>query len=175
MAIDEPVVTGGAGFLRNISGTFFRAVDAAHANAALSGSRRAGRYSAPDQPALYLSASPDGVAAAMIAHGGGAAPTRAVLAFQVMATDVFDLREEAAIAAVRAAAGDPFAGWQDQAAKGDKPPSWRVRAWIEARGANGLIDPSRKAPGLWHLVLFRWNVPGAPVVVPDPPDDPSLP
>ncbi|MDH7974499.1 RES family NAD+ phosphorylase [Sphingomonas sp. AR_OL41] len=175
MAIDEPVVTGGAGFLRNISGTFFRAVDAAHANAALSGSRRAGRYSAPDQPALYLSASPDGVAAAMIAHGGGAAPTRAVLAFQVMATDVFDLREEAAIAAVRAAAGDPFAGWQEQAAMGDEPPSWRVRAWIEARGANGLIDPSRKAPGLWHLVLFRWNVPGAPVVVPYLPGEPSLP
>ncbi len=166
MAIDEPVVTGSAGFLRNISGTFFRAVDAAHADVALAGSRRAGRYSAPDQPTLYLSASRDGVAAAMIAHGGEAAPMRAVLGFKVMATDIFDLRDGAAIVTVRGAAGDPFAGWQEPAARGNEPPSWRVRGWIEAQGANGLIDPSRQAPGLWHLVLFRWNVPGAPTVVP---------
>ena len=41
---------------------------------------------------------------------------------------------------------------------------FRAGDWIEAQGADGLIDPSRKAPGLWHLVLFRWNVAGAPVV-----------
>ena len=29
-------------------------------------------------------------------------------------------------------------------------------------GADGLIDPSRKSLGLWHLVLFRWNVADAP-------------
>jgi hypothetical protein len=27
-----------------------------------------------------------------------------------------------------------------------------------------LIDPSRKAPGLWHLVLFSWNQDNAPQV-----------
>lgn len=166
MAIDEPVVTGGPASLRNVSGTFFRAVDAAHTDAALSGSRRAGRYSAPDQPTLYLSASPDGVAAAMVAHSVDVAPARAMLAFQVMASAIFDLRDEAAIKAVRAAAGDPFAAWQEQAATSAEPPSWRARTWIEAQGANGLIDPSRQAPGLWHLVLFRWNVPGAPTVLP---------
>ncbi|WP_220034109.1 hypothetical protein [Curtobacterium sp. MCLR17_043] len=32
-------------------------------------------------------------------------------------------------------------------------------------GANGLIDPSRKSPGLWHLVLFRWSVADAPASV----------
>ena len=37
------------------------------------------------------------------------------------------------------------------------PRSWHVRAQLEAMGAQGLIDPSRKAPGLWHLVLFAWN------------------
>jgi pentose-5-phosphate-3-epimerase len=38
--------------------------------------------------------------------------------------------------------------------------AWKV---IEA-GANGLIDPSRKRPGLWHLVLFRWNEANGPKV-----------
>nr|WP_250892925.1 hypothetical protein [Curtobacterium flaccumfaciens] len=28
---------------------------------------------------------------------------------------------------------------------------------IEA-SSDGLIDPSRKSPGLWHLALFRWSV-----------------
>lgn len=153
------------GLLCDIQGIFYRAVDAAHANAALAGSRRAGRYSAPDQPTLYLSASPEGVAAAMIAHHIGDV-TRTVLGFDVTATDIFDLRDQAAVARVRAAAGEPFGAWQQAVDSGAEPASWRARRWIEAQGANGLIDPSRQAPGLWHLVLFRWNVPGAPTVVP---------
>lgn len=153
------------GLLCDIQGIFYRAVDAAHADAALAGSRRAGRYSAPDQPTLYLSASPEGVAAAMIAHHIGDV-TRTVLGFDVTATDIFDLRDQAAVARVRAAAGEPFGAWQHAVDVGAEPASWRVRRWIEAQGANGLIDPSRQAPGLWYLVLFRWNVPGAPTVVP---------
>lgn len=153
------------GFLRDIQGIFYRAVDATHADAALAGSRRAGRYSAPDQPTLYLSASPEGVAAAMIAHRTGEV-TRTVLGFDVTATNIFDLRDQVAVARVRAAAGETFGAWQQSVDSGAEPASWRVRRWIEAQGANGLIDPSRQAPGLWHLVLFRWNVPGAPTVLP---------
>lgn len=33
-------------------------------------------------------------------------------------------------------------------------------------GARGLIDPSRKRPGLCHLVLFGWNRHGEAVVSP---------
>ncbi|WP_368074223.1 hypothetical protein [Curtobacterium sp. SGAir0471] len=42
------------------------------------------------------------------------------------------------------------------------PTSWLVRDRLVALGADGLIDPSRKRPGLWHLVLFRWNTADVP-------------
>lgn len=163
-----PTIAPGKGFLCEVKGILFRAVAPEYHANALAGSRGAGRYAAPDQPTLYLSASRRGVDAAMVAHGGLAGGTRAVLAFHVEAQAIFDLRDEAALAKVRAAAGEPFGAWQQQAAAGLEPPSWRVRDWIEAQGAEGLIDPSRQVPGLWHLVLFRWNVPGAPRVEPIP-------
>ena len=47
---------------------------------------------------------------------------------------------------------------------GEEPSSWAVRESLEAAGAHGLIDPSRTAPGLWHLTLFRWNDDGGPRV-----------
>ena len=59
---------------------------------------------------------------------------------------------------------DALAPWQAIADAGGTPPSWVVRDRLIEIGANGLIDPSRKSPGLWHLVLFRWNVDGAPTV-----------
>ena len=81
-----------------------------------------------------------------------------LLQFDVKAKDIFDLRVPDALDEVHRKAGDPFADWQDAAARGREPTSWRARDWIEGVGEKGLIDPSRKAPGLWHLVLFTWNV-----------------
>src|SRR4051812_32033580 len=71
------------GFLHDIQGIFYRAVDAAQADTALAGSRRAGRYSAPDEPTLYLSASREGVAAAMIARCIEDGTAKTVLGFDV--------------------------------------------------------------------------------------------
>ena len=79
------------GFVR-LAGVFYRAVDPRHRALALDGSRVAGRYSSPTQPALYLSASPEGVEAAMIAHRTADSPPRQVLAFEVEADCIFDLR-----------------------------------------------------------------------------------
>lgn len=89
---------------------------------------------------------------------------RRVLTFDVNAEDVFDLRMPDALAEVRRIAGEPFGEWQSIAAAAGEPASWRARDWIESIGAKGLIDPSRKEPGLWHLVLFNWNLAGAPTV-----------
>jgi RES domain-containing protein len=50
-----------------VTGRCLRAVDPAHREAALAGSRAAGRYSRAGTPTLYLSSSREGVAAAMIA------------------------------------------------------------------------------------------------------------
>ena len=151
-------------FLCAVSGTFYRAIDPRYAEAALLGSHKAGRYSRPDQPTLYLSASLAGVEAAMIAHQSERDHLRSVLSLQVDGANIFDLRKADALIEARNKAGDPFADWQSDVARGCDPSSWRVREWIEAQGAYGLIDPSRKAPGLWHLVLFRWNAGDAPTV-----------
>jgi RES domain-containing protein len=158
-------MVGGDGPLAcTVSGVFHRAVDPAHRAAALAASRAAGRYSPADVPTLYLSASPAGVAAAMIAHTGARSPTPDVLTVEVVADRIVDLRAHEALRTLGIDPADAAADWQEIVAAGGSPPSWRVREALERRGAHGLIDPSRKRPDLWHLVLFRWNRPGAPIV-----------
>ena len=158
------VVGGDDPLGRTVGGTFYRAVDPAHRDAALAGSRSAGRYSRPDVPTLYLSASRAGVAAAMIAHTGARSPTLDVLGVEVEADRIVDLRAHEALRSIGIEPADAAADWQEIVAAGGSPPSWRVREALERQGAHGLIDPSRKQPDLWHLVLFRWNHPGAPGV-----------
>lgn len=146
-----------------VSGVFFRGVDPQHRDQTISGSRLAGRYSSPEQPTLYLSSSEEGVAAALVAH----ADARAVLTtipVEVDAAQILDLRDAQARRSAGVELSDAVAPWQQVVEQGGEPSSWRVRRSLEAVGANGLIDPSRQAPGLWHLVLFRWNRPGAPSV-----------
>ena len=163
---DEPLVNPTRRHLCSISGSFFRTVDPRYKDGALSGSRAPGRYSRGNQKTLYLSASRAGTEAAMIAHQNCETRPQCTLRFHVQAENIFDLRDEQALHDVRVAAGDPFVNWQEVVAKGQEPLSWRVRDWVEAQGAMGLIDPSRRAPGLWHLVLFQWRVLGSAIVSP---------
>lgn len=144
-------------FLTRIDGLFYRAADPAFREYALSGSVTAGRYSAVSQPTLYLSSSPEGVEAAMLAHRTQRAPASEILCIRVAANNIFDLRDTHALQYAGIDINDAIAPWQEIVAAGDTPRSWRVRQRLEALGAAGLIDPSRKAPGLWHLVLFQWN------------------
>jgi RES domain-containing protein len=162
MPFDAPVVTATAGTpFVDVEGTFYRAVDPAFRDYAIAGSRTAGRYSCADQPTLYLSSSPAGVAAAMIAHKDHRSEALSLVSMQVSANRILDLRDEAARTAAGIALDDATASWQEILAEGGSPRSWKVRAQLEAIGAQGLIDPSRKEPGLWHLVLFAWNRDGA--------------
>lgn len=150
--------------MREVRGIFFRAVDPAHRAQALRGSRSAGRYSRPDEPTLYLSSSVDGVAAAMVAHRDARAAELEVVAVEVVASGIVDLRDAAALEGFEVDAADAAAPWQGVVAAGGEPPSWRVRDALVEAGAMGLIDPSRQRPGLWHLVLFRWNEMGGATV-----------
>ncbi|WP_223881103.1 RES family NAD+ phosphorylase [Nesterenkonia ebinurensis] len=140
-----------------VSGVFYRAIDPQHRDAALAGSRSAGRYSPAGSPGLYLSSSPEGVEAAMIAHRDSRTPDLEIIEVEVLAEQIFDLRDSAARQAADIRLDDAVAPWKQIAAEGGRPPSWGVRHRLEALGAHGLIDPSRKRPGLWHLALFRWN------------------
>ena len=69
-----------------------------------------------------------------------------------------------ALAALGVDLADAMAPWKPAVEVGEEPSSWAVRRRLEEAGAHGLIDPSRTAPGLWHLTLFRWNEGGAPRV-----------
>lgn len=161
---DKPAVGGDNPLMRTVTGSFYRAVDPAYRAIALSGSRSAGRYSPPDVPTLYLSASRDGVAAAMIAHTDDRTPELEVLRFEVKADRIVDLRAHEALKSIGIDPADAAADWQKTVAAGGSPSSWRVRQALERIGAHGLIDPSRKQPQLWHLTLFSWNGEGTPLV-----------
>lgn len=150
--------------LRSVEGIFYRAVDPAYREFALSGSRFPGRYSRADQPTLYLSASPEGVEAAMLAHKDDRSQVLSVVSIRVRAKNIFDLRNPLARDSAGINLEDAVAPWQELVKNGQEPRSWKVRDQLEALGAQGLMDPSRKSRGLWHLVLFIWNRDHAPVV-----------
>ena len=96
----EEAVTGADAVMRTVRGTFFRAVDPAYRDAALEGSRSAGRYSPPGVPTLYLSSSREGVAAAMIVHSNERAPELEVMQFDVEADRIIDLRDHDALTSI---------------------------------------------------------------------------
>ena len=151
-------------FVPILRGTFYRAIDPLFRATAISGSRSAGRYSRPTEPTLYLSSSVDGVEAAMIAHRDARSAALLILKVDVEASRIVDLRDVSALATIGIDPADAAAPWQEEAQSGGTPRSWAVRDRLLEVGANGLIDPSRKRPDLWHLVLFRWNECDAPIV-----------
>jgi RES domain-containing protein len=151
-------------FIPTLRGIFYRAIDPQFRDFALTGSRAAGRYSRPEEATLYLSSSIDGVEAAMIAHKDSRSSSLEILEIEVEATGIVDLRNSSSAANIGVDLADAAAPWQDIANSGGTPRSWVVRDRLIEAGANGLIDPSRKRPGLWHLVLFRWNEADGPKV-----------
>ena len=151
--------------LIEIKGKFFRATDPKYKNDALVGSVRAGRYSRENQSTLYLSSSMAGVVAAMGKYDVDI-PSYVVHSFRVSAPSIFDLRNHNSCMAADIDLRDALGDWQQTIRRGAEPASWRIADKLRQLGANGLIDPSRKAPKLWHLVLFCWNSPGCPQVVP---------
>lgn len=151
-------------FAPAVRGTFYRAIDPNFREFAIAGSRSAGRYSRAHEPTLYLSSSVDGVEAAMVAHKDARSAALEIIEIEVEAFGIVDLRDANALEAARIDIAHAVAPWQDIAAAGGTSSSWTVRDRLLDAGANGLIDPSRKSPGLWHLVLFRWNEADAPTV-----------
>lgn len=158
------MIDSDATFAPMIRGTFYRSIDPEFREFAISGSRSAGRYSRADEPTLYLSSSIEGVEAAMVAHKDARSSRLDTVEIDVEASGIIDLRDQDALKSAGVDLADAIAPWQEVVATGGVPRSWAVRDRLIEFGTNGLIDPSRKSPGLWHLVLFRWNEVNAPVV-----------
>jgi RES domain-containing protein len=149
----------GAG-LRELSGRFFRVLDADDDDPlCLKPHRTPGRFHRAGERALYLSPSPD---AAAIAVGDLVRPgdrARRVIALELSDAQVLDLLDEKACAALGVVYADASAPWGRVLESGKTPPSWRVADRVRAAGVAGVIDPSRRAPGvgLWCVTLFNWN------------------
>ncbi|MBL4787484.1 MAG: RES family NAD+ phosphorylase [Cohaesibacteraceae bacterium] len=147
-----------------VEGQFYRTIDVQYLDQVLDGSIAPGRYSSSSQKTLYMSASEQGVAAAMIAHSDGTTSARSLVKLDIVAENIFDLRDADACKAVGINSTDAAQPWQDVVARNEVPRPLLIANKLRDNGANGLIDPSRKAPGLWHLVLFNWNQDAWPIV-----------
>ena len=119
----EPSVKLAGDVFSRVTGSFYRAVNPAHQDAPLLGSRLAGRYSEPTQPTLYLSSSPQGVDAAMLAHAQGRVDELVLLKFHVEAHNIVDLRDPAVLFAAGVNLADAVAPWQDIVKIGGEPSS----------------------------------------------------
>ena len=137
--------------LLTLDGIFYRAVDPAFRDKALCGSRRPGRYSASGQPTLYLSSSPEGVDAAMIAHRGNRSQALELLRLRVTANRIFDLRDPEARRLAKVSldqataplAGRRFTRPHSRIVGGPKPPGkpWCARTCRSiAQGARSLAS-----------------------------------
>lgn len=118
------------------------------------------RFNRKGQDALYL--SPD-LESAKVAVGQDVQPgdpPRFYLTFQLQTCALFDLRTAEA-SRLYERARQP---WRARLAAGFEPSSWNVADQLRREGHIGLIDPSRRRHGLWHVTLFRWNEEGAPSV-----------
>lgn len=159
--------------LTEIAGTFCKIAFADAVDVLLArgmASRPAARFNRPGQDALYLSPDETSARVAISEYVKADDPPRVLLRYAVEPCVLFDLRLPAN-AAVYALASQ---SWQTALRNGEAPRSWDAADHVRRSGYTGLIDPSRRRPGLWHITLLRWNEPGAPVVRPIAPPMPIV-
>ena len=147
----------------NIAGTFVKISAADQINLALqrnSPIRPEARYNRRGQNALYLSVDERSARVAMRKYAKDITAPLVLVRFEVEACQLVDL-QHADMSAYKTRASQ---GWQAAIANGYEPASWEVADLLRENQAIGLIDPSRKDPDTWHVTLFRWNEPGAPMV-----------
>lgn len=149
--------------LTEVSGTFVKIAFAADGDIHLSRGlpdRPAARFNRPGQDALYLSPDEESARVAIGEYVGKGDLQRVLLQFEIAACTLLDLRHPQA-ASLYALARQ---SWREALTRGEEPKSWHAADIIRESGPAGLIDPSRRRPGLWHITLMRWNEPDAPTV-----------
>lgn len=156
--------TEGLRALLSISGKFWRAVPTDRVGQVLDppGPDNAGRYHRPGEPVLYITGEADWATIALGRYMAADGIPRVAVPLELDAAKLLDQRESEACIALGFDPARSQARWQDALAAGDEPPSWQASDVARACGADGLVDSSRGIVGGWHVVLFRWNAPGAP-------------
>lgn len=151
--------------LRAVSGTFFRIVFQHHGRDVLRGAASPqGRYHHDEQSALYISPRPEWAWKAMERYIQPGDPERSVHPLLVGEARVVDVRDRELCLKLGIEPSDSDIPWEPQLANGIRPSTWSVSDAARRAGADGLIYTARTDPARWHLVLFRWNGCGGPVV-----------
>jgi RES domain-containing protein len=122
--------------------------------------RPAARFNRRGQDALYLSPNADAACVAIGEYVKPCDPPRVLLRYHVSKCEVVDL-QALQNKDLYSRAGHP---WQADFKAGKTPLSWEAADEIRSQNIAGLIDPSRRRIGLWHITLFTWNSPNAPTV-----------
>lgn len=122
--------------------------------------RPAARFNRKGQNALYLSVDEQSARVAMKKYAADSDAPRVLIRYNIDSCELVDLRHPDADSLRQRASLD----WKATLQNGGEPDSWLVADELRERGEIGLIDPSRKNPGLWHVTLLQWNKPGAPTV-----------
>lgn len=143
-------------------GKLYRALNPIHAREPLSGRGAelyGGRFNPRGVPALYLSLSV--ITALREANQVGTLQPTTLVSYDADVADVFDCRDEKALAAEgmdAAGLGDP--GWRDRMRAGGETPTQAFARRLIAAGCNGLLVKSF-APGAGaadlNLVLWKWG------------------
>ena len=156
-----------------LSGRFFRIVPAARVDLILDGATAPeGRFHHDGQAALYLSPTPEAAGHAIAPYLGPYDPPRVVVPLRIRGARLADLRDPATCAALGLTGAEAAVPWLPERAAGLAATTWRASDAVRAAGYDGMIYTARSAPARWHVVLFRWNQPGAAQVGRDGPPHP---
>ena len=162
-------ISADAPFVEVLDATFFQmrfldAPDAVHA-----AQSPEGRWHHSGQRALYLSGTPEGTKVAMRIYRRDDESTRAIFLLKITNARVINIRNAKAPELYGIDASEMHCRWQEHVRDGKPSPTWQISDAIRAAGFDGLLAPSRSAPDLTHLTLFRWNEPNAHSVTLGPP------
>ena len=143
-------------------GTLYRALNPLYAREPLSGRGAGlygGRFNARGTPALYLAL--DVLTAIREANQVGSLQPTTLVAYDADIDDLFDCRDEAALAAQGMTPADLAAStWRDEMRKDGRSKTQRFAADLAAAGFSGLVVRSfaRGASKTeLNLVLWRWS------------------
>lgn len=156
-----------------VAGRFWRAIKLPDAHRVLSGAASPeGRFHHDGMPALYLSPLADWARIAVRSYLRDNDPPRIVVPVALSPVTLADLRDPDTLAALGLAGHEASVPWQPERAEGRPATSWLAADAARRAGAAGIVYASRSEPLRWHVVLFRWNAPGAPSVTADGPPEP---
>ncbi len=149
--------------LKRLSGRFWRLMEKRRASEVLAPARAPeGRFHHSAQRALYLSETAEGTRVAMAYYARPGDPEQVAIALELTNANVVDLQDPLHCERIGIDPAHAQTRWQKERANGKRASTWNISDKARELGADGMLYPSSSSKGITHLVLFRWNMSGAP-------------